>query len=256
LRRVMVFQHAGHEPLGTLNPLLKASGLRLRYVNFAREPESQPDIRSYSGLVILGGPMGVYESDKFPHLAWEMKQIEQALKMDIPVLGICLGAQLLAQVLGSPVKKAHSLEFGWHDIHLTQKGQADPLFSDFSASEKLFQYHQDMFEPPKSAEHLAFSSLIEGQAFRYGTKAYGLQFHLEADLPMIQRWLTRPDSQAFIQNSNVSVTHEQVLSESLQNMDRSLFLSLSVFQKWISFFPIEERAELLGSNHARPLKRK
>src|SRR3989344_577220 len=99
MRKIMIFQHVGHEPLGTLNPMLKAAGFRIRYVNFGRDPQSEPDLEGYSGLIVLGGPMGVYEAGKFPHLKFEMKKIEEAVKRGIPVLGICLGSQLIASVL-------------------------------------------------------------------------------------------------------------------------------------------------------------
>src|SRR3954470_416228 len=116
MRKIMVFQHVAHEPLGTLNPMLKAAGFRIRYVNFGRDSGFEPDVEGYSGLIVLGGPMGVYEADRHAHLRSEMKAIEQALKMDIPILGICLGSQLLAHVLGAEVRKAEEMELGWHRV--------------------------------------------------------------------------------------------------------------------------------------------
>src|SRR5690348_14588391 len=136
MRRVMVFQHVGHELLGTLNPQLKAAGLRVKYVNFGRHPDSKPSLEDYNGLVILGGPMGVYESKKFPHLNVEMRLIEEALEKNIPVLGICLGSQMIAHVLGSDVRRSPQKELGWCDIHLTDDGKNDRLFEGYEAREK------------------------------------------------------------------------------------------------------------------------
>ena len=103
MKKLLVLQHVAHELLGTLNPLLKAAGFRLRYVNFARHPEAEPSLDGYHGLVVLGGPMSVNDTDHLPHLITEMKLIEAAMRRNLPVLGICLGAQLIAKTLGAAV---------------------------------------------------------------------------------------------------------------------------------------------------------
>lgn len=247
MRKIMIVQHVGHEPLGTLNPMLKAAGFRIRYVNFGRDPELVPSLEGYSGLIVLGGPMGVYEADRYVHLKTEMKLIEDAIKKDIPVLGICLGAQLIAHVLGAPVRKAPAMELGWYDVHLTEQGKKDSLFSAYQKTEKIFQLHQDMFDPPKTADHLAFSSLIEGQAFRYGEKVYGFQFHLEADKPMILRWLHRPENKKFIQDSKGLFDGAKIEQETEQNIVRSLELSQHSFGKFIEIFQLPEKKVRLGS---------
>jgi anthranilate/para-aminobenzoate synthase component II len=103
VKRLLVFQHVAHEILGTLDPLLKRAGFRIRYVNFSRQPDAQPSLDGYDGLIILGGPMSVNDSDRLPHLGTEMHLIEQAMKRDLPLMGICLGAQLIAKALGAAV---------------------------------------------------------------------------------------------------------------------------------------------------------
>ena len=94
--KLLVLQHVAHEILGTLDPLLRSYGFRNRYVNFDREPEAQPTLDGYHGLAVLGGPMNVDQTDRYPHLATEIEVIHQALEREVPVLGICLGAQLVA----------------------------------------------------------------------------------------------------------------------------------------------------------------
>lgn len=247
MRKVLLFQHSDSEPMGTLNPLLKANGLNIRYCNFSREPNLEPTIENYSGLIILGGPMAVYQADQFPHLKYEMKAIERALKLDIPVLGICLGAQLIAQALGSEVKKAEHVELGWHSVHLTEDGKRDPLFQDYQRTEKVFQFHQDFFDPPKSTEHLAYSSQVEGQAFRYGSKVYGFQFHLETDAAMIERWLNRPKALEFMKRSKEELTLEMIQADTQQYLERSLSLSVQTFQRFIDLFSLKPRPTKLGS---------
>jgi GMP synthase (glutamine-hydrolysing) len=243
MKKVLVFQHVAHKILGTLNPLIKEQGLRVRYVNFERNPEERPSLEKYHGLVVLGGQMGVYEADKYTHIKVELQLIEEALKKEVPVLGICLGAQLLAHVLGSEVRKNNQKEIGWHEIDLTPDGQKDPLFNNFQKKEKLFQLHGDTFDIPKSAVHLASSALCSSQAFSYGKKAYGLQFHLEVDEAMILRWLDYPHNQAEIGMEQINVIKE----ETSHYIRRSIELSHQTFLNFISLFELKKKCLLLGS---------
>ncbi|MGE4133575.1 MAG: type 1 glutamine amidotransferase [Bdellovibrionales bacterium] len=247
VRKIMVFQHVAHEPLGTLNAMLKNEGFRLRYVNFERHPDFQADLSDYNGLVVLGGPMGVYEANKFPHLKMELKAIEQAFKLNIPVLGICLGAQLIAKALGAPVRKAKHREIGWYPIHLTGKGAGDQFFNGYKNGESVFQIHQDEFEPPLGAHHLATSELIPGQAFRYGDRVYGIQFHLEVDRPMIERWMKRKEHREIILNSNGVHDLDQIQADTERFISRSIKLSELSFGQFIKLFEWSGRHLVLGS---------
>ncbi|MEZ5545191.1 MAG: gamma-glutamyl-gamma-aminobutyrate hydrolase family protein [Lysobacteraceae bacterium] len=190
--RILVLQHVAAEPLGTLDPLIRARGHRIRYVNFEREPEAQPNLDRYRGLIVLGGPMNVEDHPQRAHLRTEMRLIEQALAQDKPVLGICLGAQLLAHVLGAPVTRHSTSEIGWHSLEATDAGREDQVLAPLGASTPVFQWHSYTFAIPRSAQHLARTSGCENQAFRYGGNAYGFQFHLEVDEALIGRWLATP----------------------------------------------------------------
>lgn len=255
MRKVLVFQHVAHKILGTLNPTLKEHGLRMRYINFERTPEENPSVQKYNGLIVLGGHMGVYEANKYTHIKVEIKLIEEALNKDIPILGICLGAQLLAHVLGADVRKNHTKEIGWYEFDLTAEGKEDPLFNHFNQQEKIFQLHGDTFDIPASAVHLATTATCPSQAFRYGNKVYGLQAHLEADLSMIHRWLDNPINQQEINSSADLFSIEKIRAETQENMERSLALSQQTFTKFIELFALPARPILLRSEHARPLKR-
>ena len=189
MSRLLVFQHVAAEPLGTLDRLIRRRGHRIKFVNFERHPDAEPCLDRYRGLVVLGGPMNVDEQHRRPHLATELRAIEAALKADKPVLGICLGAQLLAHVLGAPVVRHRQPEIGWYDVDATDAGRSDPVLGAIGARHPIFQWHSYTFELPHGAEHLARSGTCENQAFRYGANAYGFQFHLEADQALIERWL-------------------------------------------------------------------
>ncbi|MCC6138952.1 MAG: type 1 glutamine amidotransferase [Bdellovibrionaceae bacterium] len=247
MRKILVFQHVGHEPLGTLDPLLKAAGFRIRYINFGRDPFLEPNVDAYNGLIILGGPMGVYEANQHPHLLWEMKQIEKAFTKNIPVLGICLGSQLMAAVLGAHVRKAPRWELGWNEIHTTEHAKNDPVFKHYKQTEKIFQIHQDTFDVPSTAVHLASSDLCSGQAFRYGNKAYALQYHLEVNEPMIHRWMKRPENNDIVLQSHGAFNIETIDKDTSTHISASLALSQKTFQSFIDLFQLPERPLRLGS---------
>jgi GMP synthase (glutamine-hydrolysing) len=201
MKKIIVIQHESYEALGTLGSVLKREGIRIRYVNFERHPDLRPSLDKYDGLILLGGYMGVYEADTYHHLKVEMNLIEDALKREIPVLGICLGSQILAHVLGAHVGKHHEPEMGWYDVQLTDAGKLDPVIGGFQPTEKVFQAHGDAFEIPKTAIHLASSALCEGQAFRYGANVYGFQFHLEINQRIIDDWLEMPENRKLFRES-------------------------------------------------------
>lgn len=190
--RILVFQHVAAEPLGTLDPLIRRRGHRIRFVNFEREPDAQPQVDRYRGLIVLGGPMNVDDQAERPHLRTELRVIEAMLKQGKPVLGICLGAQLLAHALGAPVRRHPVTEIGWHRLQLTDAGRADPVLALLTNNTPVFQWHAQSFDIPDGAQHLARTETCEPQAFRWGNNAYGLQFHLEMDAPLIERWLQNP----------------------------------------------------------------
>jgi GMP synthase-like glutamine amidotransferase len=142
-----------------------------------------------SAIVILGGPMNVYEEDRYPFLREEDLFIKEAIQRGKTVLGICLGAQLIAKALGARVTKAPVKEIGWYDVSLTRAGSHDPLFPRFPRTFPVFQWHEDTFDIPSAGELIATSNPILHQAFRYGENAYGLQFHLEVTKEMIRDWM-------------------------------------------------------------------
>lgn len=244
MKKVLVFQHVAHEILGTLHPLLRQEGFRIRYANFGRGDHPDLNVESYDGLVILGGPMGVYEADKHRHLADEIRAIQDAIARDKPVLGICLGAQLIAAALGAKVEKGPTKEIGWYDVSLTEDGAKDPVLGCLSPTEKIFQWHQDFFELPKDAVWLATSPACKYQAFRYGANVYGFQFHLEVDEPMIERWL-RLSAHAELFRSEFSA--DAIRASTHTHVSRLKELSAKVFTSYLTSCRTKRRTILLGS---------
>jgi GMP synthase (glutamine-hydrolysing) len=247
MKKLLVLQHVAHELLGTLNPLLKRAGFRIRYVNFARHPDAQPSLDGYDGMVVLGGPMSVNDAGRMAHLTTEMRLIEQAMTQNLPVLGICLGAQLIAKTLGAEVYPNQEKEIGWYDVSPTESAESDPLLTEFQEREKIFQWHGDTFDIPKTSSHLAFSHLCANQAFRYGANVYGFQFHLEVDEPMIHRWLRVPENRNEIAALGCAYSPERIHGETLEHIPRLNQLSQRVFGEFINLFGIEKTRCLLPS---------
>ena len=167
-------------------------------MNFGREPHAQPDVRRYDGLVVLGGPMNVDQCG--PASAPALRDGGDSRshgRAGEPMLGICLGAQLLAAAMGGDVHPNPVPEIGWYRLHTLQAAHDDRLFRHFERRPQyVFQWHAYTFAPPPGAVPLAWTRNCRNQAYRLGERAWGLQFHLEADAALIERWLGQPKAAA------------------------------------------------------------
>lgn len=141
-----------------------------------------------AGLILMGGPMGVYEADKYPVITEECRLIAETVAQNLPVLGVCFGSQLLAKAIGGEVFPGHQAEVGIGTITLTKAGIEDPLFRNLEPEVPVFHWHGDTFSLPSEATLLASSAVYPHQAFRYGELAYGLQFHVEPDAETWTAW--------------------------------------------------------------------
>lgn len=247
LRKILVVQHVPHEPLGTLDRLLRRHKIRIKFVNFSRHPDALPDIAGYDALIVLGGPMNVDEAHLHPHLLTEMRLLEAALRADLPILGICLGAQLLAHVLGAPVGRNRAPELGWQEVRLTEAGRADPVLCHLQQGKQVFHWHGDTFGIAQGAVLLAESDLCAHQAFRYGKHAYGLQFHLEADEPVIDRWLR-------VYQDDLARTHgpdaaQRIRLQTRQHLPPMRALGDAVFVDLLRQFGWQERPGAIRLGH-------
>ena len=183
--RVVILQHAEPEPAGVIISSLERSGLAAQYVRIHEGEPVPTELGDARALIVLGGPMGAYETQRYPHLRAEMKLIERGLAARLPVLGICLGSQLMASVLGARVRPVARKELGWHPIYLTPAATADPLLGAAPQTFEAFHWHGDELDLPSGATHLASSTVTHVQAFEHGG-AYGVLFHLEVTAAMVR----------------------------------------------------------------------
>lgn len=193
---IAIIKNIKTEGPGSIEDFLKNNSIPYEVFE-AEDGQILSTLEGYKGLIVMGGPMGVYEMDRYPHLKVISRLIREAINRNVKILGICLGAQLIAHTLGAKVYKGHGEEIGWHDVELTGDGLRDPLMmslakhpsvGDIWRKFKVFHWHGDTFDLPIGAVHLAKSSLYENQAFRYKDNVYALQFHIEVTKDLLVEW--------------------------------------------------------------------
>jgi GMP synthase-like glutamine amidotransferase len=185
--KIHVLQHVPYEGPGRIAPWLQERGHTLTYTRFYEDPALPASLRHVQGLVIMGGPMGVNDEETLPWLGPEKAFIKKALAADLPILGVCLGAQLMASALGAKVYPNRQKEIGWFEVEQTPEGLESGLLGSARRFEP-FHWHGDTFDLPLGAIRLAKSGACSNQAFAVGGRALGLQFHVEAsetDLEMM-----------------------------------------------------------------------
>ncbi len=192
----IVLQHVSYEGPGLISVEAEQRGVCLHTVRID-QGASLPGPDGVEGFITMGGPMGVYEDEKYHFLSQERRLIETLVQKDIPVLGVCLGAQLLAHALGAKVFRGQQAEIGFAPVELTAEGQRDPIFHGISSPVPVFHWHGDTFDLPRCATLLASNHNYPNQAFRFGKHAYGLQFHVEPDSRTWLEWQSHLPIAAF-----------------------------------------------------------
>ena len=187
MKRCVAIQHVAFENLGVFVQPLEEAGFAISYVQAGVVP-LEPELWKDADLaVILGGPIGAYQEDVYPFLADEKVLVASRLASGRPLLGICLGAQLMASALDAKVYPGTAKEIGWGQVELTPAGLSGPLAE--LASAPVLHWHGDTFDLPRGSDLLAFSSITPHQAFRPGPGQLGLQFHAEMDAALMETWL-------------------------------------------------------------------
>lgn len=239
MRPLLAIRHHDPHELGVGAEVFDELGVHYRYLD-AWAASDWPSLDEISGLIVLGGEMNADEIELHPFLARERGLLREAVERDVPVLGFCLGAQLLARALGAEVPRSPTPELGFHPAHLTEAGRNDPVLAPFEHTPRVFQWHVDTFDLPAGATLLAESDGVPHQAFRVGRAAYAVQFHFEASEEGIGAWCER---WAHVIRDDWGTTPEAVMEEVGKHHQAQRRAAREAFAAF---------ALLLGSQDSRP----
>jgi GMP synthase (glutamine-hydrolysing) len=226
MKPVLCVRNDGDDTLGITEVALAEHGVTVvRLDAFDAEPR-WPSLDEVSGMVVFGGEMNADEIERYPYLLTQRDLMRRAVDAGLPVLGICLGAQMLARVLDARVYRAPLRELGFKPLRITEAGQADPLLGAFHSGDRVFQWHEDTFDLPDGAELLAAGDDVQVQAFRMGSNAWGVQFHFEVDAQGVDAWLrvAEPSLERVWKRSAEDVREElRLYLDAQQQRSRRLF---------------------------------
>ncbi len=211
MKRVLALQFIWDDPPGYLDEIMQEHNIFCEVVKVDKMPV--PDPTEYDAFIATGGPQHVGENDKYPYLVGVESAIRRAVEEDIPYLGLCLGGQLLAHALGAPVKRHSRASIGFYEVQLTEEGKADPLFRGLPGYQQVIHWHEDTFDIPKDAVQLATNAHTENQAFRYGRRAYGTQYHIEVNPSMLDVWVYHPEFRQEIINTLGEAAADKFVSD-------------------------------------------
>ena len=228
-RSAVVLRHVAFEDLGLLAPILHDAGWNASYREVPTEDLGDQSIEQADLLIALGGPIGVYETDRFPFLLKEIALLERRLANDRPTLGICLGAQLMARALGSRVFPGPAKEIGWGRVELTEDGQASSLSPLAEEGAVVLHWHGDTFDLPDRAARLASNAAYENQAFAYGGRGMGLQFHVEVDPQRLEEWYVGH----VVELSAAGVSIPDLRTTTAAVASQSRVQAARIFNKWL-----------------------
>src|SRR5215831_6550668 len=199
MKRVLALQFCWDDPPAYLGEIMQEHHIHFEIVEVDKCPV--PDPAAFDAIIAMGGFQHVGDNETYPYLSGVESMIRAVVEEDIPYLGICLGGQLLAHALGAPVKRHSITPLGFYPVQMTAMGKTDPLFHGLPHNMQVFHWHEDTFDIPAEAIHLACNEQTENQAFRYGRHAYGTQYHIEVTPDMIDIWFHVPEFRQEIVNA-------------------------------------------------------
>ncbi len=195
MKPILCIRNQADAPLGIAADVFASAGAPYRYLD-AWKAADWPRVGDVSAVVVLGGGMNALQFDEHPWLRDVYGFVDRVLERELPILGVCLGAQILASALGAEVRPSPVREIGFHPVVATDDGRADPVIDSFASGMRVFQWHEDAFELPDGAKLLYSSFAVPYQAFRYGDRVYATQFHFEVTPEIIARWSDDTDPEA------------------------------------------------------------
>jgi GMP synthase (glutamine-hydrolysing) len=200
MKKALVMMHVESEGPGTLGEFLESYGFRLETVKLHKEEKLPRSVQKFDAIVSMGGHMSVHDENLYPFLKDEKEFLRKAIDKNIPILGICLGAQMIAHACGATVEPADEKELGWKNVFVTGEGRRDIIFQGLPDTLQVFQWHEETFDIPYGGVPLATGIECPHQAFRY-RNAYGLQFHIEVTEDILTEWFeTQPECDDYINN--------------------------------------------------------
>lgn len=232
----LVLQHVGCETPEAYEEVLLRRGAHITRVQ-VDEGQPLPDWRDATVIVAMGGPMSVTDAPRLPWMHDELDAIRSAVRAGRPFWGVCLGAQLLAAALGAPVYPGPRPEVGVYDIELTQAGRTDPVTRSMPTPTAVFHWHSDTFDLPPGGVRLASSSAYANQMFRWGSAAYGLQFHAEAGAQAVARWLELPEYRSSLAHARGDLPWPRLAAE-IERAERDMrIVAEHLFEAWLDRIP-------------------
>jgi len=219
-KQIVIIKHTESEGPGSIADHFRNTAFDLRTVELGKGEPLPADLSEVAAVIAMGGPMNVYEEEKYPFLKSEDLFLTEVLRLEMPFLGICLGAQLLAKACGAAVKKAPAKELGWCEISMTESADRDILFRGLDKKLEVFQWHEDTFGLPDNGVLLASAEVCRHQAFRAGKNAYGLQFHIEVTPDMIWSWFKGDET---VRNSIEMLIGAYKRKDSYEQQARSIY---------------------------------
>ncbi len=228
MARVIVLQHHGCETLGAIGDALRRAQIEWSYLSLADPASPAPEVGEADALIVLGGPFSVYLPEYHSFVRREMELIRSMLELGRPILGICLGSQLLAAVLGAAVYRASAPEIGWLPVELEPQACDDRLFHGLPSSFITCVWHGDLFDLPRGAVSLARTQMTRCHAFRYGTNVYGLLFHLEMQPAMVAACVNAFEPRL----RQVGIDPARCVAEADAHLARLAPVAETVFRRW------------------------
>ncbi|MEL6488461.1 MAG: type 1 glutamine amidotransferase [Cyanobacteria bacterium J06621_3] len=229
---ILVIQSDSLDPAGVFGEYLLRRGAKLSV--WLPEQQALPPSGDYDGLVVLGGPMNAHEDEKFPHLGQTVDLIQQFYQQHKPIVGICLGAQLIARAFGSRVYANRVPEIGFCKVRTTESVCVDPVLQNLPEDLCLMQWHFDTFDLPDEATLLMTNDVCKHQAYRIGDNIYGFQFHFEVTPEIVMDWLQEKDKWI---EENYPQLESQVEIQLQRHGQSSAHFAHSVADGWLSLFP-------------------